>query len=441
MANPHNKPLPQGPSAKVWASDLERARQPGPHMSFHQGEAHDHLTATGMSTRAVHAGQYEDPVTKAVGTPIFQSSTFLLTDDVYDSIKEGRAREHFIYARYGNPSQWSVQEKLASLEGAESAVVFSSGMAAISSAVMAMMDKGAHLITSRDIYGGTYNFFHEDLTDFGMSVSFVDLTDIDAIEAAITDKTKVLFFEALTNPLLKIAPIKEIVALAKKYNLRTIIDSTFATPANLRPLEMGVDIVIQSASKYLNGHSDLIGGAAMGSRKCMDQVWVQMLKFGGSLDPHACYLLERGLKTFGIRMRVHNENAFEFAKWLETREEVRCVYYPGLASHPQHQLAKELMDNYSGMVSFELNGTDEDSDALLAALKLPKVATSLGGVESLISLPHNTSQATLMKSQLATIGINPGLVRISLGIEDIDDIKTDFIQAFNTIKQQGYLSC
>jgi len=440
MVNKLNKPIPNGTHKDLWASDLERKRQAGPHMSFHQGDSQDYLDDMGLSTRAVHAGQYEDPITKAVGTPIFQSSTFLLTDEVYDAIEEGRAREHFIYARYGNPSQWSVQEKLASLEGAESAMVFSSGMAAISSAVMAMMDKGAHLITSRDIYGGTYNFFHEDLNDYGMSVSFVDLTDITAIEAAITDKTKVLFFEALTNPLLKVAPLKEIVALSKKYNLRTIIDSTFVTPANLRPLELGVDIVVHSASKYLNGHSDLIGGAAMGSRKCMDQIWVQMLKFGGSLDPHACFLLERGLKTFGLRMKAHNQNAMELAQWLESRDEIRRVYYPGIESHPQHNLASDLMDEFSGMVSFEVNGSDEVSAALLKELKLPKVATSLGGVESLISLPHNTSQASLMQSQLEEIGINEGLVRLSVGVEDIEDIKADFSQAFNKLKQQGYLS-
>jgi len=441
MIKDFNKPRPEGfrTGDRVWPSDLGRKRQAGPHMSFQVGEQHSHLNQANINTRAVHCGQYDDPLTGAVGTPIFQSSTFILNDESYDAIDEGRAREHFIYSRYGNPSQWSVQEKLASLEKAQSAMVFSSGMAAITSSVMSLMESGAHLITSRDIYGGTYHFFHEDLEQYGMNVSFVDLTDIEAIEAAITDKTKVLFFEAITNPLLKIAPIKDIVKLAKKYKLRTIIDATFASPMNLNALELGVDVVVHSASKYLNGHSDLIAGVAAGSRKLMDPIWGQMLKFGGSLDPHACFLLERGLKTFGLRLKAHNENAQALAEFLEQRDEIVKVYYPGLPSHPQHEMAKDILDGFSGMVSFEIKGGDKASALLTKTLKLPRLATSLGGVESLISLPHNTSQAALMKSQLREIGINDGLVRLSVGVEDIEDIKNDFIQAFEQLRTQGVL--
>jgi cystathionine beta-lyase/cystathionine gamma-synthase len=439
MTKDLNKPRPAAfkTGDNLWSSELLRRRKCGPYMSSHISHGTQHLSDTDITTRAVHAGQYDDPLTGAVGTPIYQASTFLLNQESYDSIEEGRAREHLIYSRYGNPSQWSVQEKIASLENAESAIVFSSGMAAISSSVMSVMDRGAHLITSRDIYGGTYHFFNEDLETYGMSVSFVDVTNIDAIEAAITDKTKVLFFEAITNPLLKIAPIKAIVALAKKYKLRTIIDATFASPMNLNALDLGVDIVVHSGSKYLNGHTDLIAGVAVSSRKLMDPIWGQMLKFGGSLDPHACFLLERGLKTFGLRLNAHNQNALELAQFLEARDEITRVYYPGLPSHPQHQLAKDSLKGFSGMISFEIKGGDAASAQLTQLLQLPRLATSLGGVESLISLPHNTSQAALMKSQLREIGINDGLVRLSVGIENIDDLKHDFIQAFEQLAFRG----
>jgi len=209
---------------------------------------------------------------------------------------------------------------------------------------------------------------------------------------------------------------------------------------NLQALELGVDIVVHSASKYLNGHSDLIAGVAVGSRKLMDPVWSQMLKFGGSLDPHACFLLERGLKTFGLRLQAHNSNAHALAEFLETRDEIIRVYYPGLDSHPQHQLAKDTLLGFSGMISFEIKGGDAVSALLCKLLKLPRLATSLGGVESLISPPHNTSQAGLMKSQLEEIGINDGLIRLSVGVEYIEDLKNDFMQAFEQLSSLGAIN-
>ena len=339
-----------------------------------------------------------------------------------------------IYTRYGNPSQWSVQEKLSALENAESSIVFSSGMAAISTAILGMLDKGSHVVSSRDIYGGTYNFLYEDLDKFGMSVTFTSPTEIEEIEAAIQDNTKILYFEALTNPLLKITPIESIVALGKKYGLRVIIDNTFLTPYNVKPLDLGVDLVVNSATKYLNGHSDLIGGTVSGSRKLVDMLWPQMLKNGGSMDPHACFMLERSLKTFALRMRTHNSNALSLATYLENHPNIKKVYYPGLASHDQHELAKsQLKGKNSGMISFEIEGGDQNAHALLKHLKLPKEATSLGGVESLISLPYNTSQASLTKEQQKAIGINDGLIRLSVGVEDIEDLILDFEQAIHSI--------
>jgi cystathionine beta-lyase/cystathionine gamma-synthase len=412
----------------LWFNDLKRTREKGPRLNDNRYENF------GDSTKSVHAGQYDDPTSGALGTPIFQCSTFYLNEASYEAIEEGRGRDEMIYSRYGNPSQWSVQEKLSSLENAESSIVFSSGMAAISSTLLALLDKGSHIVSSRDIYGGTYNFLYEDLDKFGMSVSFTSPTDIKEIEAAIQENTKILYFEALTNPLLKITPIEELVTLGKKYNLRVIIDNTFLTPYNVKMLDLGVDLVVNSATKYLNGHSDLIGGTVSGSRKLVDTIWPQMLKNGGSLDPHACFLLERSLKTFALRMKTHNQNAIDLANYLENHSKINCVYYPGLASHNQYNLAKkQLKGKNSGMISFEIKGGNENAHKLLEYLKIPKEATSLGGVESLISLPYNTSQASLTKEQQKAIGINEGLVRLSVGVEDIEDLKNDFNQAINKI--------
>jgi cystathionine beta-lyase/cystathionine gamma-synthase len=285
-------------NGSVWFNDLKRSRQKGPRLIDNRYDNY------GDSTKSVHAGQYDDPQTGALGTPIFQCSTFYLNDTSYEAISEGRGRDEMIYSRYGNPSQWSVQEKISALEKAESSIVFSSGMAAISSTLLAMLDKGSHIVSSRDIYGGTYNFLYEDLDKFGMSVSFTSPTDLKEIENSIQDNTKILYFEALTNPLLKITPIRELVALGKKYNLRVIIDNTFLTPYNVKMLDLGVDLVINSATKYLNGHSDLIGGTVSGSRKLVDLIWPQILKNGGSMDPHACFLLERSLKTFAFKCKL-----------------------------------------------------------------------------------------------------------------------------------------
>ncbi|WP_274474655.1 trans-sulfuration enzyme family protein [Mangrovimonas aestuarii] len=415
----------------IWFNDLQRKRSIGPSLGS------DRYQEYSESTKSVHAGQYDDPNTGAVGTPIFQCSTFYLNAETYEAIEEGRGRDEMIYTRYGNPSQWSVQEKLSALENAESSIVFSSGMAAISSTLLAILEKGSHIVSSRDIYGGTYNFLYEDLTRYGMSVTFTSPTDLKEIEAAIQENTKILYFEALTNPLLKLAPIEELVALGKKYNLRVIIDNTFLTPYNLKPLDLGVDLVVNSATKYLNGHSDLIGGTVSGSRKLVDRIWPQMLKNGGSMDPHACFLLERSLKTFALRMRAHNHNALTLATYFENHPNVVRVYYPGLESHDQHELAHHLLKGrYSGMISFEVEGGDKNAHALLEYLKLPKEATSLGGVESLVSLPYNTSQASLTKEQQKAIGINDGLIRLSVGVEDIDDLISDFEQAFTTVYKE-----
>ncbi|MEJ6003064.1 trans-sulfuration enzyme family protein [Paucibacter soli] len=431
---PHPSPHPQavrGDPASAspldntprWADELSRQRLPGPFMQ------HPDLRGLAPATLAVHAGTRDDPVTGAVGTPIYQTSTFLLEDNQYQAIEEGYARDRFIYTRYGNPSQWAVEQKLAALEGAESALVFSSGMAAISATVLSLIDKGGHIVASNELYGGTYAFFQGELPSLGMSVSYVNPRDLAAIEAAIRPNTQILFFESLTNPLLKVADIPALVAMGKRHGVRVVIDATFTSPIAMQPLALGVDVVVHSASKYLNGHSDLIAGVACGSRKLLDSIWPRRLAYGGSLDPHACFMLERGLKTLAIRMRAHAEGALAVARWLESAKHVRRVYFAGLPSHPDHQLAQRLLKNPTGMICFELDGSDAHAVRLLDALRLGKKATSLGGVETLVSLPFNTSHAAFTGAQRERMGIQPGCVRLSVGIEDPADLIADLQQA------------
>lgn len=409
-----------------WVNQLSRARAAGPSISPKRGELAAH--ARHQETLAVHAGTYDDPLTGAVGTPIYQNSTFILGEDQYKAVEEGYARDRFIYSRYGNPSQWAVQEKIAALEGAESALVFSSGMAAISAAVLANLDKGAHIISSNELYGGTYAFFHHELPSLGFSVTYVNPRDLAAIEAAVRPNTMLLYFEAMTNPLLKVVDMPALASIAKKHHLRLMIDATFVTPIGCNPLDMGVDLVVHSCTKYLNGHSDLIAGAVVGSRKLVDQIWPRLLAYGGCLDPHACFLLERGLKTLAIRMRAHQEGATEVAKFLSTHPKVSQVYYPGMETHPDYALAKKLLRNTGGMVAFAVKD-DPSAVKLLDTLKLTRQATSLGGVESLVSLPYNTSHAAFTADQRERMGIPPGCVRLSVGIEHPDDLIADLSAA------------
>ena len=415
-------------AGELWLSDFDRKRSNGP--SLGDGHQPDYR----MHTKVVHAGQYDDPITGAIGTPIFQGTTFLLKESTYEAMHEGRGREALIYGRYGSPSQWAVQEKMAAIEGAESSLVFSSGMAAIAATLMALLDKGSHVVSSRDVYGGTFSFLDESLHKYGMSVTFVDPTDLDEIENAIRPNTKLFYFETLTNPLLKLVPLAQLVELAKKHKCRVVVDNTFLTPYNLRPLYMGVDVVIHSATKYLGGHTDVVGGFASGSRKLVDRIWGQLIKFGGSQDPHACFLLERSLKTLALRMQAHNTSALMVAKYLEGRDEVRRVHYPGLSSHPQHDLASVMLhDQYGGMVSFEIEGGDEAGLAFMNALRIPRRAVSLGGVESLVSMPFNTTHSPMTKSERRAIGLSDGFVRLSVGIEDVRDLIEDLENAFTHI--------
>lgn len=416
-------PRSQPPGSAGWVQGLQRERRPGP------GLGPAVWPGAGPSTIAIHAGSRDDERTGAVGTPIYQCTTFLLGEEQYQAIEEGRARDRFIYSRYGNPNQWAVQEKLAALEGAESALVFSSGMAAIAAAVLGLCDRGAHIVASADLYGGTYSLLQQELPSLGMSVTLVDPRELAAVEAAITPRTQLLFFEALSNPLLKVLDVPGVVALARRYQLRLVVDATFLTPLGLKPLEHGADLVVHSASKYLNGHSDVIAGVAAGPRKLVDQLWPRLLHLGGCLDPHACFLLERGLKTLPLRMAAHQERALAVASALQAHPQVTQVLYPGLSSHPDHALARRLLRCTGGVVSFAIQGGDAAALKLIAALRLPRQATSLGGLESLVSLPFNTSHAAMTAAQRSRLGIRPGCVRLSVGLEDPADLIRDLHQA------------
>jgi cystathionine beta-lyase/cystathionine gamma-synthase len=410
-----------------WVDRLGRERRPGPSRNSASMPGH------GAATVAVHAGSHVDAPTGAVGTPIYQNTTFALDAEQYRAIDQGYARDRFIYTRYGNPSQWAVQDKLAALEGAESALVFSSGMAAIAASVLALLERGGHVIASSELYGGTYALFHHELPALGISVSYVDPRDAGAVAAAVRPETMLIFVEAMTNPLLKVVDIAALAAIADQQGARLIVDATFVSPIACRPLALGADLVVHSGSKYLNGHSDLICGAVAGSRKLIDRVWPRLLAFGGCLDPHACFLLERGMKTLTLRMRAHWDGAQRLAEFLARHSKVAAIRYPGLTSHPDHRLAARQFDGFGGLVSFAVAGGDQAALALLDHLTLTCQATSLGGVESLASLPFNTSHAGYTTRQRAALGIAPGFVRLSVGIEDPTDLIRDFTRAFEAI--------
>ncbi|UCG93563.1 MAG: aminotransferase class I/II-fold pyridoxal phosphate-dependent enzyme [Candidatus Aerophobus sp.] len=388
----------------------------------------------GISTVSVHAGEYIDEVTKAVVTPIFQSSTFLLSDTDYRKILQGREREINIYTREGNPNRRAVAEKMMVLEGGEDALTFSSGMAAISASLLALLERGDHLVSTLDLYGGSNNLLRHDFPSLGIETTFVDSTNLEIIEASVKANTRALFFESLSNPLLKILNLPKIIKIAQKHQLTTVVDNTFLTPYNLRPLDWGIDLVVHSASKYLNGHSDIIAGVSVAKKSLIDKIWKKMVRFGGSMDPHQAFLLERGLKTFALRMKHHNENGEKLARYLEGHTMINRVIYPGLESYSQKELAKGLLKRGSGgMVSFEVKGGNEVALEFMKKLRIIREATSLGGVESLVSMPFNTSHAGLTREEKESMGIEPGLVRLSCGIEDPEDLIEDVDQALSRI--------
>jgi cystathionine beta-lyase/cystathionine gamma-synthase len=385
----------------------------------------------GMSTAAVHSGEAKDEQFGSVNVPIFQTSTFYFpTED--PRTWEGQVPDgSYIYTRYGNPTIRAAEDKIAYLEGADKGLIFSSGMAAIAATLMTLLGDRDQLVSVEDVYGGTFNLMKNEFSRLGVQIRFVDSAKTSEIIAAITDKTKVVYLESPTNPMLKLVDIPVVAKAAHDKGATVVIDNTFATPVNQNPISMGVDVVIHSCTKYLNGHSDLIAGAVVGKSAMIDSIWKKRVVFGGSLDPIGAYLLIRGMKTLVIRMARHNENGKAIAEYLEDHRKVERVYYPGLASHPQHELASRLLRGFGGMVSFEVAGGRDAAENVLRSLSLIKKATSLGGVDSLASMPLNSSHAALSPSDRTRLGIKDSLIRLSIGIEDVEDLKEDIDQALS----------
>jgi cystathionine beta-lyase/cystathionine gamma-synthase len=378
----------------------------------------------GKSTESVHAGKFECGRVAPVSSPIFQTSTYYYP-------KEGSAG--YIYTRLGNPTQEVAEDKIAALEGAQEGLVFSSGMAAITTTVISLLGKGDHLIATEDLYGNTYTFLRNELKRSGIELSLIKSENAKRIERYFRKNTRGIFLETPTNPLLKVIDIQNLARAAHKKNIKIMVDNTFATPINQRPLELGADVVIHSGSKYLNGHSDVIAGLVAGNRKDLEKIEEMRTTLGGSLDPHAAFLLQRGMMTLAVRMHRHNENGLRVAEFLEGHKKVNRVNYPGLQSHQSHELATEMMSGFGGMLSFEVKGRRKDANRFLRSLKLLLAAPSLGGVETLISIPAETSHSYLSRKERLGQGIKDNLIRVSVGIEDFEDIKKDLNQALAKI--------
>jgi cystathionine beta-lyase/cystathionine gamma-synthase len=377
-----------------------------------------------LETKAVHAG--EPHIGGAVTVPIFQSAMF----ETF-----GEANYHNVrYIRLNNtPNHLALQQKLAALENAEAALVTSSGMAAITSTLFSVLSNGDHLLIQEELYGGTHDFLTKDFASFGLTYDFINSNDPNSWESKLKPRTKAVYVETMANPLMVVPDLKSIVQFARAHKLITLIDNTFASPVNFRPIEHGYDLSLHSCTKYLNGHSDLVAGAVIGRADLVEKVKMKLDHLGGTLDPHTAYLLQRGIKTLHLRVRYQNESALKIAKFLAAHSEVSKVNYPGLESHPQHRRAMELFDGCSGMLSFELQGGVPAAESFLKNATIPIVAPSLGGVESLLTRPATTSHAGLSPQDRLKMGVSDSLIRVSVGIESTEELIEDFDQALKII--------
>lgn len=376
-----------------------------------------------FATRTIHGGQEFDPVTGAVMPPIVTSSTYVQ--------KAPGQHTEFEYSRSQNPTRFALERLLANLEGGQQGYAFASGLAEIAT-VLELLDHGDHIIAMDDLYGGTFRLFNQVRTrSAGLSFSFIDMSDPQACQRAIQTNTRMIWIESPTNPLLKLVDIEAVCELARKRNILVVVDNTFATPFNQQPLALGADIVVHSTTKYLNGHSDTIGGAAIvgNNPELRDQMIFLQNAVGSIASPFDSYLTLRGIKTLALRMQTHNDNAQQLAEWLESHQQVEKVIYPGLRSHQQHYLAKRQMTGFSGVVSVLIKGSLKETSRFFSRLKLFTLAESLGGVESLAEQPAIMTHASIPAETRKQIGIHDNLIRLSVGIEDIDDLKADLDHA------------
>ena len=378
-----------------------------------------------LSTRSIHAGETRKKYADSLTTPIIQTSTFTFQNSKHIEDYTRKGKEHFEYGRYGNPTAQIAERRLADLEGAEDCVVFTSGMSAITTTILTLVRSGDHIVITDDSYKKTLEFCRSYLKQFGVDCTIVPFGDYGALEKAIKKNTRFIFSESPTNPYLNIFDLVKIKKIADRHNILTLIDSTFATPLNQRPIEFGMDLVLQSATKYLGGHNDILAGAVLGKKELVDKIRNLHKSMGGLIDPHCCYLLLRGLKTFPLRVKKQNETALKVAEFLENHPRVKRVYYPFLKSHPHYKIATEQMTGGGGVVTFEIKGNLSTAKRFLDVLKLCYIGPSLGGVETLITHPALVSYYDYTREERYKLGIIDTLFRLAVGIEDVEDIIAD----------------
>jgi len=382
----------------------------------------------GFETRAIHAGA-EHNKTSALTPPIMQSSTFKLPSAQAGAAFTKSTAPAEFYTRWGNPTTKQLEAVMASLEGSESALAFASGMGSISALFFATLSAGDHMVVGRAIYSGVSELANVFLPRFGVECSFADARSADAVASAVRPTTRLIFVESPTNPTLELCDLGAIASVGKAKGVLTAIDNTFATPVNQNPIAHGFDVVVHAATKFIGGHSDVTAGVICGPSELLKKAWYHLKLIGASLSPFEAWLLLRGLKTLAVRVREQNRIALELARFLESRPEVERVHYPGLESHPQHDLARRQMRGFGGILSFELRGGLKAGVRFVESLRLIQLAVSLGGVESIIQHPASMTHGTLPEEEIRKAGISPGLLRFSAGMESVDDLKADILQA------------
>jgi methionine-gamma-lyase len=391
-----------------------------------------------IATKAIH-GNHLNAFRGPVTFPIYQTSTYRF-ENSNDAVRYAKGDpDVLVYTRYHNPTVNEVESRIALMEDGEAAALFSSGMAAISTTILSLCKNGDEIVSTPALYGGTYRFFRDSLPNYGINIKYVDPLSLEDLSYLITPKTKVVYFETPTNPTLSLVDIAKLMKLTRKLEkefhskITIVIDNTFATILNQKPFDFGVDVIVESSTKYLGGHADLIGGVVIGKKKLIHKVKELAKHLGGCADPFAAFLLDRSLKTFELRVQRQNENALALARALEKHPKVLRVIYPGLASHPQHKLAKKQMQGFGGMVTIEVKGGIKATVKVCDSLKVAVNAMSLGGVETLVCIPVYSSHVKMSKDELAKHGVTPGMIRISVGVEGVDDLIEDFRQALRNV--------
>lgn len=386
-----------------------------------------------IESKIVHGGQHPDKETGALSPPIYQTSTFAFRDADHGARLFKQEEEGHIYTRLSNPTIDLLASKIALLESAEAGLIFSSGLAAVFNVAVTLIKSGGHIVSDDTIYGGTFALLKNVLPNLGIDVTFIDASDTDKLASAITDKTKLIFIETPANPTLKIIDISACAEIARTRKIPLCVDNTFATPYLQRPIELGADIVVHSATKYFGGHGDIIGGVVVGKKDFIHELWDVAKEIGACNSPFNAWLILRGLKTLAVRMDRHCDNAMKIAEYLYGHKKVERVYYPGLSTHPGYEIARKQMSKFGGMVGFDLKGGKEAGKIIMNSVKLCILAVSLGDVDTLIEHPASMTHSTYSEEELRDCGIKPGFVRLSVGLEHCDDLIADLEQAFENI--------